>query len=467
MMRIKNKHIISIAAAVAWLLAGTTGLQAQSRLSLSLGECLGMASSADVSVRNAALDVSSARARKQEALAEYFPTVSATALGFHSLDPLLDIGVIDILGHSDMAWTIKNYVDGIAPQYDLPTHYRTLQYGYGATVSVTQPIFAGGRIVSGNRLASLGIEAAELQKAIAVRDSGLEIERKYWQIISLKSKVETLDKALEMLTRLSEDAASAVSAGLVSDSDLLQVNLKVNELKSKRLQAVSGIRLLKMDLFNSIGQDYSVTSLCADESAPYIDDIDLSGALGGRGSPGSHYQDEEGSASATAETRLLGLQVRAKELEKKMAVGEALPTVALGGMYGYGHYIGDGAANGALYAMVKIPLSDWGKTSKKIIRYNNEIEKAKNEEEYLGEMLVLKSRKLWLDLTTAWEEKSIAEESVSIAEDSLMKIEANYKAGLSTLSELLQAETSLRQSQDALTDALISYRESLTAWQNQ
>lgn len=462
----RNKINILFAITVLVLLC-PLGISAQGKLSMSLEDCLKKVADGNVNVRNAVLDEASARARKQEALAEYFPTVSATALGFHSLDPLLDIGVIDILGHSDMAWTIKNRIDEIAPQYDLPTHYRTLQYGYGATVSVTQPIFAGGRIVNGNRLASLGIEAAELKSGMVLRDTEIEVEGKYWQIISLKSKVETLDKALEMLASLSGDAGSAVSAGLISDTDLLQVNLKINELKSKRVQAISGIRLLKMDLFNSISQPYSVTSLCAGEDAPFIDDIDLSETLEGLQEPGAYYKSEEEIAASTAEKKLLGLQVEAKELEKKMTVGEVLPTVALGGMYGYGHYIGDGAANGALYAMVKIPLSDWGKASRRIERCNNEIEKARNEEEYLSSMLILKSRKLWIDLTTAWEEKSIAEESVAIATDSLKKIEASYKAGLKTVSELLQAEAELRQSEDALTDALISYRQSLSAWENQ
>lgn len=462
----KMKRINSLITLVCFVLAGAPYLSAQS-LSLSLDDCRNMAASGNVSVRNAILDENSAKAQKQEALAEYFPSVSATALGFHSLDPLIDIGVTDILGKSDMAWTIKNYVDQVAPQYDLPTHYRTLQYGYGATVSVTQPIYAGGRIVNGNRLASLGIEAASLKKEMTLRDTKLDVENKYWQIVSLESKVETLDKALETLSRLSEDAASAVSAGLISDSDLLQVNLKINELKAKRVQAVSGIRLLKMDLFNTIGQQYSVTSLTATDDAPFLDGIILTDTLEGLLSPENYYKSEEEIAATTSETKLLSLQVKAKELEKKMTVGETLPTVALGGMYGYGHYIGDGAANGALYAMVKIPLSDWGKASKKIERYNNEIEKAKNEEEYLGSMIVLRSRKLWLDLTTAWEEKSIAEESVAIAEDSVNKIEASYKAGLATVSDFLQAEASLRQNEDALTDALISYREALSAWENQ
>lgn len=49
---------------------------------LSLEQCIALATDGSVSVKNAELDILAAKAQKQEALAAYFPTVSATAFGF-------------------------------------------------------------------------------------------------------------------------------------------------------------------------------------------------------------------------------------------------------------------------------------------------------------------------------------------------------------------------------------------------
>ena len=148
---------------------------------------------------NSRLDTEDALLQKQEAFCEYFPKFSLSMMGFEAVNPLLRIGVNDLLGNSDAANNIKAYINTTAPIYGIKTVYETLQYGYGATLSVSQPVYAGGRIVNGNRLASLGIEAAQLQESIQERRTAIDIEKKYWMVVSLQEKAATLDKALEML----------------------------------------------------------------------------------------------------------------------------------------------------------------------------------------------------------------------------------------------------------------------------
>lgn len=453
------RRIVLIFLLFAPVLAG-----AQQRV-VSLEECKSLASSNDPYLRNAGLDVLAARAQKQEALAAYFPSVSATALAFHAINPLVNIGVTDVLGDSDAAWNISNWVDENAPQYGLPTRYEALHYGYGATLTLTQPLFAGGRIVNGNRLASLGVEAAQLQQSLRGRQTDASVEEKYWRVVSLQEKQITLDHARELLDSLSKDAASALAAGLLTETDCLQVSLKLSELRAAQVQLSGGMRLAKMDLFNAIGLEYASISAVAGEDRPFIDDIVLSGELGDFPSPQECYIPEEELAAGMEETRLLDLQVEAKTLEKKMAVGEALPQVGLGAMYGYSKMVGDGRSNGMVYAMVSIPLSDWGKNARRIERYGYEVEKARNERDYLDAQLILSARKLWVDLETAWEQMEVAAEAVAFAQRIYDSQLAQFEAGLATMSDLLQTQTSLRQSEDSFTDACINYRVALNSYQ--
>lgn len=435
---------------------------------LSVEDCRRMAGTNDPYVRNAQLDVLAAKAQKSEALAAYFPTVSATAVGFHALNPLIKIGLNDILGNSDAANNIKNQINQTAPLYGLPTSYEAMQFGYGATVSVMQPLFAGGRIVNGNRLASLGVEAAQLQEQMQGKATADQVEEKYWLVVSLDEKAVTLAKANELLDTLYKDAESAHSAGLLTDSEMLQVKLKMSELRSKGIQLKGGVRLAKMDLFNAIGVEYSAVpgGLVNSEGRllPYIDDIVLTDRIDTLLGPENYYVPEEELAARTEESRLLSLQVEAKELEKKMAMGEAMPQVGVGAMYGYGKYISDASGNGAVYAMVKIPLSDWGKTSQKMKRLEYQAQKARNEQDYLEAQLILRARQRWIALTTAWEQYGVAKETVDFARREVEKLEANFRAGLIPLSELLQSQTSLRQSEDAMIDSAIAYRNALSEY---
>ena len=55
------------------------------------------------------------------------------------------------------------------------------------------PVFAGGRIINGNKLARAGVEASEIQKQISENNVELTATQYYWQIISLKEKQRTLD----------------------------------------------------------------------------------------------------------------------------------------------------------------------------------------------------------------------------------------------------------------------------------
>jgi hypothetical protein len=53
------------------------------------------------------------------------------------------------------------------PMMSLPSEHGPmgmLEKGIIGAVSAAQPLFAGGQIINGNRLAKLGVEVAELQK---------------------------------------------------------------------------------------------------------------------------------------------------------------------------------------------------------------------------------------------------------------------------------------------------------------
>ncbi len=459
------KSSVKITSLALSILLVPLSVRAQS-LSLSLQDCKDAALSHNAYIENAALDVKSAELQKKEALWEYFPRVSAVGLGYYALNPLLDLGIIDILGNNDYAWNIQNEVESLGELYGINTRYRAFQKGYTASVSLMQPLYAGGRIVHGNQLARVGVQAARLQGEIQNRKTSTEIESLWWDICALKDKIATIESLESTMDALYVQLQNAVASGLASETDLLQIELKRSELKAGKKKAQSGEKLLKMNLLNSVGIEYSISSLSASQQAPLLDSIKLqTSAELVPESPEHYYQDVDRILDAMGEKELLDLQVKAKRLEKEMAIGEALPQVGVGVSAGYSNLYGNaGKFNSIAFATVQVPLSDWGKVSRKAQRIELQIQKAENQRDFLSEQLHLQVEKYWLDLTSSYDEWEVAKEKREVAERLYNLSVSHFQNGLVSSSELLQAEASFLQAASAESDALSSYRKAVIAY---
>ena len=475
----RRKNLREVCESFAGRRAGTTGASAmvcllllaaipgflRAQVSLSLADCLEQAAREDVSAKNARLDIMAAEAQKKEAVWAWFPTVKAQAFAFKAVSPFIELGLDDVLqGESADARQMRAYVEGYAAAYDISTTYTALDQGYTMAVTLMQPLYAGGRIVNGNRLASLAVDAATLKASMEGRDSRLKVEEAYWQTVSLEEKRSLLHEGLNLADTLYKALSAAVDAGLAKPADLTEIQQRRDGLRSDCLTLEGGIRLSKMNLLNQIGYAYTLRPDTMSEY-PYIDSIRLGDRLENPQPPEAYYVEESEVMAQTDEARLLELSVQAKELEKKMALGEALPQLGIGGSYGYGRLVNDPKANGAVFATVSIPLTDWGKTSRKVERLGYEQQKAENNRAYLDQQLLLRARKAWVELETAWQQLQLAGSSVELLQRRLTEAEFNFRAGRSTAAEWMQAQTAFRQGQDKVADAHIAYQKAVSQYQ--
>ena len=416
-------------------------------VSLSLKDCILLSETNNPYIKNTYLDIQSAKLQKKEVFAEYFPRLSFRALGISSYDYFIDVVIGPELGGLAREWGLSGFT----------------KYGFNASMSLMQPLYAGGRINTGNKLAKVGIKAAELKHEVKLREKIEEIEKSYWEIVALEEKRHTIRHLEELLDVLERDVTTAIEAGVVTESDLMLVKMKKNELKSGKIQLDGGIRLLKMNLFNAIGQGYSLVNGVSDPSRPHVDKIVLSDRLASLLPPSDYYIPEEEFAAGVTETELLDVMVEAKKLERKLALGEYLPSAGIGISYGYSSFMNTNL-NAIGLATISVPISNWGKGSMKLKRLNNEIQKAVNEKEYLTSQLLLQARQLWLNLNVAWEQMKVAEENLELAEKNVYNQMSRFNAGLIPISEVLMNQTSLFDATENLITKQIEYSKALTAY---
>ena len=385
----------------------------------SLAQCKKLALENNARMKNARLEVSSARQTKEEAFTNFFPSLSASALGYNANQPLVEAN----LGGMPLA-LLKNGIVG--------------------DITVTQPLFAGGQIVNGNKLAQLGVEVSRFKQEQSAKEVLLTTEVYYWQIISLNEKLKTLAIVEQLVNSLYKDVDAAVKAGVKNRNDLLQVQLRKNSVASDRLQLENGLKLSRMLLGQYVGlkaDSLSIEPISFDEPA----------------SPEKLRTDHSAALLTTPEYQLLAKNVEANRLQQKITVGKYLPTVGVGASYMYDDLMDKDNTTAMVFAKVSVPLSDWWGGSHAIKKQKFQTMMAQNEQRNNSDLLLIQMQKLWNDVEESYKQVKLAEESVVTATENVRLNTNYYQAGTTTLSDLLDSQLLLQQSRNQHTDAYTQY----------
>jgi outer membrane protein TolC len=418
---------------------------------LSVQDCIDMALENNIELKNSQLEINKARETKNEAWTAYFPTVSAQAIAFDALNPMLSFGIDDI-DNAQLRQILYTLYAEYGANMGLEKEYSFVQNGVMLNAMATEPIYAGGRIRYGNKLAKLGIEAAELQEKVKEDEVRLQTEKLYWQIVALQEKVATLDLLDRLLDTLDKDLSGAIEAGLAMPTDQYKLRVKQNESQLNRKKLTDGITLLTM----ALGQ-----YICADWQT-----MTLSDTLGLETEPSAYYHMANTAVASRHESQLLDLSLKAEDLKKKMTLGEALPSLMVGGSASYHTIFENTKPNAMVFAMLQVPITDWHKISIKLKKHDLDAEMAENTRRDLTEKMELQTNQAWFNLEQSWLRISMAKTALSDAEANLKITEDYYEAGLVALSDVLEAQTLLKQSRNELTDSRVEYRVGLVTYKS-
>ena len=414
---------------------------------LTLDSCLVLARRNNADIRISQLDVERARAVKNQAFTHFFPQLQLNGMGYVAARPMISFALEDIRSN-DMRDLLEAIYNVFSEETDVTDRLELMKHGFSASVVAVQPIFTGGRILNGNRLASLGEEAASLQAKIKMRDVLEDVESTYYLVVGLKEKEAAVVAAMTLIDSLERVAESALANGLATRADILQISLKRNEINAKRQQLASGIRMSRLLLCNQIGIGYSDSVDFGGDSLlkmhPTV--VELSG--------GHPLQQE----SHRPESRLLQINVESQKLLKKMTKGETRPQLALVGIGYYGNAVrNDLSANAVAGFSLNVPLTDWWGTAHKMKEHNIRIEQAQVAETHFGELMSLEEEKAYNDMMDACMLMRSDSAALQLARENYRLAEINYAAGVTTVSEVLQAHALLLQAENAVTDRRVTY----------
>lgn len=384
-------------------------------------------------LKNARLGIDAAKEDKAKARTNYFPQMSATGVGFHGFDDLVQ-STMDVpgMGALDMAMVKKGMV---------------------GSVMAVQPIFQGGQIVTGNKLAALQEEVSQLQLRMSEKDVALQVAQYYWQTVSLQSNIATLDSVKVQLDEVHRLTDNYVKAGVTTRNDLLRVELKQQEVASSRLELENGISILKLLLAQQVGMeegDYQLTP-----SASF-----LSPSL-----PTTFLKDKDEAVANREEYVLSQKNEEAQRLNVRMERGKLLPSVAVGVNGFYQSIDHDDQTNGLVFATLSVPISDWWGGSHAVKKAKLQHLQAENDRLDAREKLAIDLQSAWNNMEEAYKQIDIARSSVESANENLRMERNFYAAGTTTLTDLLDAVTLYTQAESRLVTACATYQMRVAEYQ--
>ena len=415
---IKNK-ILSFAGC---LLLSLTAIAATERQVYTLEQCQKMALLHNVRIKNARNNVMGAVQTREEAFTGYFPSVSASGMGYNANKGLLGISLMENMQLS----MLKNGIVG--------------------GVTAVQPVFAGGKIINSNKLAKVGVEVSSLQMEQSEKEVRLTTEMHYRQIITLQEKIRTLASVNNMLESLCKEVEASVKAGVVNRNDLLQVKLKKNEVAITAINLENNLSLCRMVLDQYVGMndaDFEVCSALSTDSMPP--------------SPEELHRNHEASLALTTEHHLLEKNVEASRLQQKLEIGKNLPTIGIGAAYLYHDVLDQSRSAGAIFASVSIPISAWWGGSHAVKRQKLQTVNAQNELKDKSELILIRMQQVWNELQDSYKQLAIARNSIEQAEENLRINNDYYRIGTSRMSELLEAQSLYQQSRDKYVETYSAY----------
>lgn len=414
------------------LAAALLGITMQAQNTLTLSEAVNYALQNKNEAVKARLDVENSEYQIQEVRANALPQINID--GGLTYNAILQETAMDFMGESMVIAMGRPWQST-------------------AVASLNQQLF--------NQAVFTGLKAAKTTREFYIINAQLteeqvveKVANSYYEVYKTKSQLKTINRTIDNTTRVRDVISSLFDNGLAKKIDLDRTNVTLNNLHSSRQQLINALELQENALKYLIGMDIS-TPIALPENTFEV----------------THHVlvDENINIENRTEIQLLEKQSELLALNKKATEAQGLPSLSLNANYGYlgigdefpwfqsypGAYWSDYASVGV---NLRIPIFNGGVVRAKTRQAQIQIDKLEADKRDTRLALDLDLRNAVTQLNNSLISLNTQNENVNLAKEVLDNVENNYKVGLASLTDLLDAETSYADAQNNQTNALLDYK---------
>lgn len=237
------------------------------------------------------------------------------------------------------------------PSMNTPFTFEGKDMKYGASASLLQPIYTGGRLLENIRMAKSQHHISEFQEEYIRSGIYLQTDMLYWNTVARAEIVRISEDYRNSVASLVQIIRERVEAGLTDSQDLLMMEVKLNEAEYQLLQVQKNFGNSRMAFNSLIGVELQAQTEVEDSVAVVVMADDL-----------LYTMDDP---VVRPEQKIAMEQINVAESEKKLTDSKYKPQFYVGvdGSYsspGY-DFRSDLDPNYVVYAKVSFPLFEWGK----------------------------------------------------------------------------------------------------------
>ncbi|MCD6363346.1 MAG: TolC family protein [Synergistetes bacterium] len=422
-----------------------------SGLTLDLNKALDLASKKNPKLREAMAAVEAAKAKLIQAESLLYPKIdfqttklekSKTEAGFPEFPPGLNPSPADQFLYELMKGVVGGLGSSMAPDYQ-------------ANISLTYPLYLGGKRSALIKSAKENL-LSELEKLREVKQEVFySVNEAYYKLLKAKSMLSLARDTKKQLEAHLREVKALVEVGIASRSDLLRVEVALANADLGIIRAEHAVKLARLGLKFAIG-------LNIDEDIKVKEELGYS-PIGGEL---SEYLKE----AYSRRPEILSVQhlISALKASERAALADYRPQLLLSANYQWSGDTfppEDNSWNVALVLSFK--LFDGGETKGKVKEARANLRKLEATFENLKKGVALEVESAYLSVKEAEKRIKVAGAQVEKALEDFRIAEEEYKAGVGTNIDVLDAQTAWKEMKvnyiQALYDANVAVAKLLLA----
>ncbi len=321
---------------------------------------------------------------------------------------------------------------------------------FAGAFTLTQPVYMGGQIKALNEITKYAEKMALASRNSVVQDVVFAVDQAYWMVVSLKAKQKLADSFVTLVDTLRYSVQAMLDAGVATRSDLLTVDVKLNEAKIAKTKVENGLTLARMALAQVCGLPV--------QSDMHVADEDFSSNFTNIPDPVYNMEDVY---RRRQDLEVIRQGISVLEQREKLALGTMLPKLAIVGAYefsnpnlndGFRKRFGGGFSVGAT---LSVPIWHWGG------KYNHyRATKAATTAqrmmlEDLEEKVDLQVTQAKFSFQEAFKIFNMTETNMKSAEENLRSAQEGFREGVMTTNDVIAAQTAWLQANSEKIDAEI------------
>jgi outer membrane protein len=337
---------------------------------------------------------------------------------------------------------------------------------YRAWGVIREDLTPGTYLMSGLRRATAAQALAQARQEIARRGLTVAVTRNFYGLIVAQRKYATAQQALEQAQRVLAISQDLERGGEVAHSDVIKSELQFTQQNQAFQEAELAMDNARLNLAVMVSANLN-------ENITAVDDLSAAQDLPPFGAVRTMAEKDNPDIRAAMEA------IREASADVSLARGSFLPSLSIEMDYGIeanafalssrvsaapelgrlpnmGHFI---------TANLTLPVWDWGTLRSKLHQAEYRRQQARVELSQTQRQMVSNLYAYYNEAVAARSEQETLHHAAELAAESLRLIMLRYKAGESTIAELVDAQNTLTQARNADDEGQARYRLSLASLQ--